>query len=377
MAKKQHNELVAGLFVVVTLIIGILVVLWLGAGLWLKPHGRAFFYVKESSGSMGLKVGSLTQITDEVVGKIQDIRPDPTHQRTLYVVELTREGLTIHADGNAIVASGLVGDRQLIITSRGSDAAPPTDESNPVEIRGGLEQTMNTIANVADNLREISRTILKELSAREPDSLLGKIHALSDNLKAASAHIMQMAGQLAPEFDRDDPNSMLARLKQTATSLADATATIDQYAKTDVAEILAQLRQFNSEILKVSKDFSTISETARQVVVLNRDNLNQIIENLVQVSAELKATSADVRRSPWKMFYKPKPGEMRSQDIQDAARAFADGASQLNQTIARLKALPPDIRSDDPELTRIRDEIKESFDKFSTAEQALWKELAK
>ncbi len=68
------------------------------------------------------------------------------------------------------------------------------------------------------------------------------------------------------------------------------------------------MRQFNTEILKVSKDFSAVSEAARKVVVLNRDNLDQIIENLVQVSVELMATSADVRRSPWKMFYKPKPG---------------------------------------------------------------------
>ena len=64
-----------------------------------------------------------------------------------------------------------------------------------------------------------------------------------------------------------------------------------------------------------------------------------------------------------------------------SARAFSNGAEQLDQAIAKMaglaKAYPEGVPTDDPTLQKIRKQLQETFGKFSKAEQALWKELSK
>jgi ABC-type transporter Mla subunit MlaD len=378
MPRKQHNELVAGLFVTITLAALVGVVIWLGAAEVFRPKaGEAVYCIKESAGSLGLKVGNSVQVADKVIGKISDIRLAPDKQLALYVARLDRRDLKVYSNGKATVAAGLVGDRQLVVTSRGTPDHPPADAEHPVEISGGLDQAMASISTAAENLKGVSEIIRRELAGDVAGSLLAKIHAVSDDLKSAAADMAKMTGSLRPEMDPANNESMLAKFKQTATSLARTAERIEGYSKTEVAEILAKLRDVNTEILKIASDFSEVSHAAREVVTLNRDNVNEIIDNMTQVSASLKSASKEIHRSPWRLLYKPKPGEMHSQNIYDAARAFSDGAEQLDAAVTKLRALPPEALSSDPQVQRIRKQIQQTFSDFSAAEQALWKELAR
>jgi ABC-type transporter Mla subunit MlaD len=378
MRRKEHNELVAGLFVTVTLAATIGVVIWLGAAEVFRPKaGEAVFCVRESAGSLGLKVGNFVQVTDQVIGKIADIRLAPDRQITLYVARLDRADLKVYSNGKATVAAGLVGDRQLVITSRGTADHPPADTEHPVEISGGLDQAMASIATAAENLKGISEIVRRELAADVAGSLLAKIHAVSDSLKSAAGDVAKITGNLRPEMDPANSDSILAKFKQTATSVAKTAERIEGYSKTEVAEILAKLRDVNTEVLKIASDFSEVSHTARELVTLNRENIDEIIDNMTQVSVSLKSASKEIRRSPWRLLYKPKPDEMHSQNVYDAARAFSDGAEQLDQAIARLKALPPEAASSDPQVQRIHKQLQQTFSDFAAAEQALWRELAK
>jgi len=378
MPRKQHNELVAGLFVTVTLVAMVGVVVWLGAADLLHPKaGQAVFCVKESAGSLGLKAGNAVQVTDQVIGKISDIRLAPDRQITLYVAKLDRGDLKVYSNGKATVAANLVGDRQLVITSRGTADYPLADAEHPVEISGGLDQAMAAIATAAENLKGISEIVRRELAADVAGTLLTKVHSVTASLQSAAADVARMTGNLRPEMDPANRDSILAKLKQTATSVAQTADRIEGYSRNEVAEILAKLRDVNTELLKAATDIGEVARTAKEVVVLNRDNINEIIDNMTSVSESLKSAGKEIRRNPWRLLYKPKPGELHSQNIYDAARAFSDGAEQLDAAIARLKALPPDAAASDPQVERIRKQVERSFEDFSTAEQALWKELSK
>ena len=378
MPRKQHNELVAGLFVTVTLAALVGVVVWLGAADLLHPKaGVAVFCVKESAGSLGLKAGGAVQVTDKVIGKISDIRLAPDRAITLYVVKLERGDLKVYSNGKATVAANLVGDRQLVITSRGTADFPPADAEHPVEISGGLDQAMASIATAAENLKSISEIVRKELSADVAGSLMAKVHAVGNSLQAAAGDMAKMTGNLRPEMDPANRDSILAKLKQTATSVARTADNIEGYSRTEVADILAKLRDVNTKLLQAASDIGQTAGTAKEIITLNRDNINEIIDNMTNVSESLKSTGKEIRRNPWRLLYKPNPGELHSQNIYDAARAFSDGAEQLDAAIAKLKALPPTAATSDPQVERIRKQVERSFTDFSTAEQALWKELSK
>ena len=110
MAKKTHNELTAGLFVVLSIIAGLAVVIWLGgAGLFRPTRQTAIFYLDESAGSAGLIEGSFVQVGDDQIGKVTNIRFDPETSRTLYTAKIDRKGFNVYADGKAQVAAAFLG----------------------------------------------------------------------------------------------------------------------------------------------------------------------------------------------------------------------------------------------------------------------------
>ena len=80
-------------------------------------------------------------------------------------------------------------------------------------------------------------------------------------------------------------------------------------------------------------------------------------------------------------MYQPSKKELRDENLYDAARVFAEGAEKLNEALAELKALrearPEGIKATDPELARIQEHLRMTFEKFRLAEDALWKTLTK
>jgi ABC-type transporter Mla subunit MlaD len=377
MPAKKRNELAAGIFVTAAVAVTLGVILWLGAADVFKPAGqKVYFYTEEATGGPGIETGSFVLVGGARVGKIVDIRLDLEKPRTIYVARLERGDIVVHSDGQARIATGLVGAGSLVITSRGTDKAPLADAEHPILATGGLDMAMNDISAAAANVKKVSEyatsaaadvskittALGKEVDQSQSKSLMAKIHGTIDNLLA-------MATDARPKVD------------SALTSVQDMTKRLDDYTKTDVAEILVKMRQASTEILKISKDFSDISGTTREVILVNRDNIDSMLDNMSQVAANLKSASKEIRRNPWRLLYQPKPGELQSQNIYDAARAFSDGAEQLDAAVAKLsglsKANPSGIPANDPEYQKIREQLQDTFTKFNKVEQTLWNEVKK
>lgn len=430
MPRRKYSELTAGIFVLLALGVTVGLVVWLGASdLFKRGAQRVTFYAAESDGSMGLAVGNAIQINDMPVGRISDIRSAPKGGRTLYIADVEMRDLKIHADGAAQVAKDLVGQGRLVITSRGSAAKPLADEDNPIHLTGGLDQAMSNIASVSEDLKSIAGTFKREMDVAQSAAMLAKVHGVVDDLKRAAVNIASLSsnvlaetdsqrkgsviakvhasaddvnrvtGSLSRELDPANPAALLAKVhrsaddlnamtadakpkvQRTLTAMENVATQFESFTKKDIVEILATLREVNSKVLTIVNNFSVVSEQARQMVALNRDRVDEMIDNMSQVSDNLKATSKEVRRNPWRLLYKPDKQELKSQNVSEAARAFASGAEQLDQVIIRLNALsqanPKGIAADDPELQKIRKEIQGTFGNFTKAEQALWQEMAK
>ena len=109
------------------------------------------------------------------------------------------------------------------------------------------------------------------------------------------------------------------------------------------------------------------------------ERVDRIIGNVAVVSSNLKLTAQEVRRAPWKLFYKPKEKEFRIQALVDSAGAFATGAERLDNTALRLHKLMS-ATGDKPQVDKDRiesifSELEASFEQFQKAEQKFWEEL--
>ena len=399
MPKNVSNELKAGLFVLAAVAAALGIILWLGAADIFKRTGQqVYFYGPVSAGPMGITQGAYVMLGDAPIGQIDQVTAEPKNNRCVYRARLARRDITIKADAKAIVSSPFIGAARIAIESTGQ-AAHLADGQHPILLSGGMEQAMGELAAAAEHVNTITKTIQMELSLGQSASLLSKLHSLIGDLQTASTNINVLSANVLHQTDPEKMDSLMARIRsamgditamtsdarpkmaQMMTSLNNSASQIESYTKKDVAELLAGLRKTNDQILKIANDFSDVSGQTRQIVVMNRDNIDEIIDNMTSVSTNLKATAKEVRRNPWRLLYKPEKEELRSQNIYDATRAFAAGAEQLDQSLAKLNALskasPQGVTLNDPEMVKVRQQILDTFSKFNKAEEALWKELSR
>ncbi len=164
---------------------------------------------------------------------------------------------------------------------------------------------------------------------------------------------------LKHEFDPDDPDSLFSQLKE------------------DIPAITEQILQI---IAKVDKALETTQSTINNIKEFTEDErIDRIVGNLNEVSVNLKLTTQEVRRAPWKLLYKPKPKEFRIQALVDSAGAFAAGAEQLDSTALRLQAMAEksadDTKIDQEKIESMVAELQASFERFKEAEKEFWEQL--
>ncbi len=160
------------------------------------------------------------------------------------------------------------------------------------------------------------------------------------------------------EFDPDNPDSFFACVLKR-----DIPAITEQVQKT--------IAKADAALDEAEKALSNLKELGED------ERIDRIISNVSEISTNLKLTSQEVRRAPWKLLYKPSEREAKVQAIVDSAGAFAAGAERLDSASLRLQKLMADSDEElDPEkIERMVSELQSSFEQFQEAEKKFWDEL--
>lgn len=193
------------------------------------------------------------------------------------------------------------------------------------------------------------------------------------------------------EFNPDDPESFFAQLIKDVSGITSkvhiiisqvgSTLETAQTAINNTNELLTGITgKVHNTIAKVDTTLETaqtaIKNTNERIV---DERIDSMVSNLSDVSVNLKLTSEDVRRAPWKLLYKPKNKEYRIQALLDSAGAFAAGAERLDNTAVRLNRLVTvsDNKSqlDLEKIESMISELETSLEQFQKAEKKFWDEL--
>ena len=184
------------------------------------------------------------------------------------------------------------------------------------------------------------------------------------------------------EFDPTNPDSLMARVKYEFNM--DNKDSIIAYFKNTISQLEKDLpvisMMIQKELNKIDETLEVAQATLNEFKKFTKDErIEKLLDNTVEVSTNLKLTSQEVRRAPWKLLYKPSKKEFRIQALIDSAGAFASGAETLDTTALRLQKLINEM-NESPEIDRDRVnsmliELESSFDEFKKAEKKFWDEL--
>ncbi len=286
------------------------------------------------------------------------------------------------------------------------------DESNPSSLISQIKSQLdpkNSNSIVAkihkslDDLNVISMSVRNQLNEKQKASLLAKIHRAMDNINAATSAIRKEmnAGVSTSSLARihkalDNLNSALKstremieeskpKLVSTVGHIENTSKRIDEdisvklakeMDKNDKDSLLGKLHQALKNANESMENLKSMTQTGKELLFINRDNIQAMIDNLSEMASHLKATAKELRLNPWRLLYKPDQPEREYANLMETARAFSDAAANLeraNTKLARLmKMHPKGVSPEDPELQKIRAQIKKTFCAFEQAQKKLW-----
>jgi phospholipid/cholesterol/gamma-HCH transport system substrate-binding protein len=399
---KQRNALRAGIFMLVSLVLILFVIVAISGAAKFTQAFKTYpvaFSLQDDIG--GLRPGDDVRIGGLKVGSVRDIRIDQEKSAVIVFVDIPAK-YAIAKDANIQVQHGLTGAAGININnlgSAGSLAANDYLHGNPDSltgltrqlsgIGGDLHQTLANFRVASDKLNIdldkfaqtsdsftatgfAATTTVQELHVRIPE-LIARVESLTDSGIRLLDTWRDFLGPSSGDFHQTvaNLNHVTGDIRQRLPDVLDRLHGI--LTKVDIA--VGRATTALTEIQGAAGNLNVATGALRSILVDNRSKLNSLIESLKATSDNLKYASVEIRHSPWRLLYQPKPDEVANLNIYDSVRQFADGADSLDDAASALRDELKDPNADPAQVKRLMQHLDDSFANFQGVQQKLWKEV--
>jgi ABC-type transporter Mla subunit MlaD len=402
--KRERNALWAGIFIIVSiaLIIGVIIAIK-GVSRFAEPLAthRASFRLADDIG--GLRVGDEVRVGGLKVGVVRDIQlVSPADQQPHILITFTLpRRIELRDDAAVSVQSTVTGTSNLNIESLGR--GQPLTEGQTL---AGSPSTLTTLLagisaltpEITGTVRDIRTTTVPKVNdaldkaaatavafnktANDASALIEQIRQSIDPILARYYGVADAAGGAMGEV-RDLLGDTKGDLRSTISSIAGLSGDLEQKippildrmdalmadAQTSVRDINVAL----DDVKKIAANTRDVTASARSLITGNQSRFERMILSLRTTADNLKGASAEIRRSPWRLLYRPKPGEMANLNLFDSARQFAEGASDLNDAAAALRDAMHNPEVEAAQLQPLVERLDKTFERFEQVEQELWR----
>ncbi len=424
--KKHRNNTIAGLFILLSITGFVVVVIMLSDFQGLGHHGIYQIWFKPDTGTPGLSVGSPVTLAGVRIGTVDNIHLEmeknesfgPRVEVTISVDDrfvVRRDamaGLVVPVLGTAssINFDGLGTGEPLKDDEylTGTFAATPILKSagiGPEEIIA-ITKTIHNIKNISDNTSEISNFASKEMreSGHEIVSNIRKmVEQVADVVasfreawpawKKSADDISQQVHLAATNVNKtiDESKKLISEahegylrtqktiddLSPKITKITDNIQSITDTARQEwITKITSALDHANEGIEHGSSLLSSLDET----LTIDLPEINRILANMRIASDNLKLSMIEIRAQPWRLFTAPSEHAMQEALLYDLVRTYANAVSDLDASIAELKALHDRFGNHlDPNqdsLKAVLDQLDKNFNQYQDAQNSLYEFIA-
>lgn len=418
-AERTRNNIRAGVFVSIALLLALATIIavtdaW--RALFYRMHEyRVTFNV--ASGVNNLKQGSEVRVGGVLFGDVTKIEPLIDDGQPFNTIEVTfrlDDRISLFSDAKVFVTSPLIGSEAwLSIPFVGN---PTKGEPMDGMIEGsesvGMLTTLLGPANAAkanemvENTRKFS-VFLKDVPAEYDQRVVPILddagEAVKDIRGLASTirhdnwpgwsdrvdQVMTWAGDATVKLDAvfDEGQGLLADARGMVNDNRPQIDTIVDHAEVASENIRDASDHINTETLaKVDKFLDTGQEgieSAKTVIeTIGQDydrwavDVSDALADLRLTGQQLKLASIEVRRSPWKLLYRPSADELEHEQLYEAARAFASAAADLKAASASAQRIldnhADQLVEDQEAFERLQDYLLGSIDRYDKAQRDLF-----
>lgn len=233
---------------------------------------------------------------------------------------------------------------------------------------------LGKLNGLLDDLNATTGALREQTSLANGASLLTKVHSAFDKVSEGLSEATDLLKSGKPPL----LNALASVERATATLERDLVAPLAaEFRRDDAAALLGKLHAAMDSVTTSLGHLESAAGAAQRLVALNAPAVEETLENVREMSEELRRASLEVRLNPSKLIWGPEPEARQKTPVFEAARNFAEAATQLDQAAARLEAVltARGGTATDSDLTMIRDAVRASFERFRRAETYLYDKM--
>ncbi len=431
----QRNALKVGTFTLVVLAVFVAVLIWISQEVG-GDMQRVAIHFQPSPSMPTIVAGSPVLVGGQRVGQVvaaELSRDGPAKHPSGFFVRVEaemladlklREDCSAVAEGPPLGGDGLVkidlGAAKKEFTGQFIEGAEPgglgailaalqgeINPEDPGSLLGQIKTQLDPQAELSlmyklhqsfTDVNTMTASLAMQLSPAEKSTLMDKLHLIADDVNHTTS-------QLRREFDAGQPEVLLHKIHLAMDAVNDGVETIARVlragekpvtrtlanlaktseniaAETDPSRtdsMMAHVKRTSGKLEEAVGDLNAVTSTARDLMVLNRENINRLLINFKETSDHMKTGVKYVLRHPWRILNAPELAEVKQQAIFDAARNFSEAATRVDDATAQLRALAElhegNIPLEDSDLVRIRAALEKSYEQYRVAEEELWRQL--
>ena len=386
--------MLAGLLVLFSIIAAVTVVILLGGAL--EQFGKRKYTIRFDiqEGVPGLNKGSVVLLGGKQVGTVSDIRYEVEGSKVVAVS--VRVGVDqrfpLGKDAVAYLDVPLLGGGSKINFADSGQGEPWTDSDTPIDGQIAPPSFLSSAGYGEDQKAQVQNII------RDAEKMIGDAKGFFAVARERSPNWFDRADTIFKNVDQatakgpeifknfnDRVEDFRLAVQTVQKDYLDANREDVRAAVTYAKETLADAEVFSERLRTELADkaagflddgrgaIANANEAvtqARGVLGENTPAIRRTLANFRLSSDQLLATLEEVRRSPWRLLYRPDDRELNFELLYDSARTYAGAVSDLRDAGDSLRALSAagPVQSDAQKLGEMLGLLESAFEKYQEAE---------
>jgi ABC-type transporter Mla subunit MlaD len=387
---KRQNNVKAGIFVTITLILG-LVVFSILTNAWNRLFSttttyHAVFQVEEGIGT--LSSGSKVKLGGVLVGAVTSVLPRVESEKPTSLIDVVftfDKQYALYENATVYARAGILGSTGWLAVSDVGSGELATLNSEIV----GSTQTMVSqllgsdaeinISKSLDSLRKLSEALVGDggglnllLGSEDASALKKAIDSASSSLQNLDV-IMKSASSAWPEWE------------STVTTILVDSKEIPKTINETLSSIQGVIADIQSNVLpKVEKSMQSMENAMASLDAMTKlyqehspewvTKITSIMRNVDQISVRAKAAIDDISASPWRLLYRPTDREIAYEQLNAASWKLLTALSDLRVSAEALENVS--LSTDAPAgASAIAASLSESATAFEQARKAIMERM--